>query len=223
IPSWAKDISEQEQQRAVLELVSRTVTRYKDKQNIIMWQLENEPLLTFGICPEADRAFLTQEQNLIRSTDTSRPILITDSGELNSWLDASQYGDMLGTTMYRTVFSGRTKKLFHYDYLFPSWAYRLKSRYVGLLRNKSVLISELQGEPWGSRPFPEMSPSERNASFSPERFLQLAKFAKRTQLTPAYWWGVEYWYWEKIRHNNSAYVDIAKQLFSSEGGDLYGK
>lgn len=223
IPAWARDISEQDQQRAVLELVSRTVTRYKDKQSVIMWQLENEPLLTFGICPEADVAFLAQEQNLIRSLDATRSMLVTDSGELNSWLGASKYGDMLGTTMYRTVFSGRTKKLFHYDYLFPSWAYRIKAGYIGLLRNKSVLISELQGEPWGSKPFTEMTPDERNESFSPERFTQIAAFAKRTQLSPVYWWGAEYWYWEQIKNDNDAYIDVAKDIFSSKGGELYGK
>lgn len=220
IPPWAKDVSEQEQQGHVLELISRVVQRYKDQMNIRMWQLENEPLLSFGICPEVDVEFLTQEQNLIRSLDTSRPILVTDSGELNSWLGASKYGDTLGTTMYRTVFSNRIQKLFHYDYLFPSWAYRAKARYIGLLRNKSVLISELQGEPWGSKPFTEMSNDERNASFSPERFVQIAAFAERTQLTPAFWWGAEFWYWEQVRNGNSAYMDIARDLFKpSKGGE----
>lgn len=223
IPGWANNVSEQEQQSAVLELMSRTIIRYKDKKNISMWQLENEPLLSFGICPPADVAFVQQEQELIRTLDPSRPILVTDSGELNSWLGASKYGDILGTTMYRTVFSGRTKKLFHYDYLFPSWAYRVKARYIGLLRDKPVLISELQGEPWGSRSFHEMTPEERNESFSPQRFMQLAVFAKRTQLTPVYWWGGEYWYWEHVKNGNSEYMDIAKELFSHEGGDVYGK
>ncbi|MDA1169471.1 MAG: cellulase family glycosylhydrolase [bacterium] len=223
VSAWARDISEQEQQRAVLELVSRVVTRYKHKQNVVMWQLENEPLLSFGICPPVDVAFVQEEQKLLRTLDPARPILVTDSGELNSWLGASKYGDILGTTMYRTVFSGRTKKLFHYDYLFPSWAYRVKARYIGLLRNKPVLISELQGEPWGSKPFTEMTGDERKESFSSERFIQLAGFAKRTQLTPVYWWGAEYWYWEKIKNGNSEYMDIAKELFSLEGGDVYGK
>jgi hypothetical protein len=223
IPQWAKDMSEEQQQRHVLTLVSRVVERYKDNPVLRMWQLENEPLLSFGICPPADTDFLSQEQELVRKLDSSHEILITDSGELNSWLGASQYGDMLGTTMYRTVFSKRTQKLFHYDYLFPSWLYRIKARYVGILRNKEVIISELQGEPWGSKPFVEMSQEERRASFSPERFMNLARFAKRTQFPLAYWWGAEYWYWEQVKHNDSSYMDIAKNIFSSEGGESYGK
>lgn len=223
VPIWAQNISEEEQQQYVRTLIERVVTRYKDDPAITMWQLENEPLLSFGICPPADAEFLVREQDTIRALDTSRPILITDSGELNSWLGASQYGDMLGTTMYRTVFSKRTKTLFHYDYIFPSWLYRVKANYIGFLRNKDVLISELQGEPWGSKPFTEMSKEERHASFSPERFQEIAAFAKRTQLPIAYWWGAEYWYWEQVKNNDSSYMDIAKQIFSSEGGDSHGQ
>ncbi len=222
VPEWANDIPEQEQQRHVLALIAHVVERYQDNSAVVMWQLENEPLFSFGVCPPADTKFLVQEQDTIRALDPSRPILITDSGELSSWLHASAYGDAFGTTMYRTVFSGRTEKLFHYDYIFPAWVYRMKARYIGLLRNKAVVISELQGEPWGSKPFPEMSPDERNASFSPDRFVNIARFATRTQLPIAYWWGAEYWYWEQEMHGNSAYMDIAKDLFSSdEGGDRY--
>lgn len=223
VPEWAKGRSEQEQQEKTLELMARVVDRYKHSEHLLMWQLENEPLLSFGICPPADEAFLVRQQDSIREHDPSRPILVTDSGELNSWLGASKYGDILGTTMYRTVFSKRTQKLFHYDYLFPSWMYRLKARYVYLLRGKNVLISELQGEPWGVKPFAEMTGEERRQSFSPERFRELAAFAKRTQLPVAYWWGGEYWYWEKVKNGDASYWNIAKEIFSSEGGGIYGE
>ncbi len=223
VPAWASSLPEHEQQEKVLALIARVVERYKGSANLYMWQLENEPLLSFGICPPADEAFLLAEQEVIREHDMLHPILVTDSGELNSWLGASKYGDVLGTTMYRTVFSNRTQKLFHYDYIFPSWMYRLKARYIGILRNKDVLISELQGEPWGIRPIVEMDIEERRASFSPDRFREFALFAERTQLQRAYWWGAEYWYWEKVRHGNSEYWDIAKSLFSSEGGGEYGE
>lgn len=212
-PAWARELPENEQQAQVLQMLEVVASRYKDHPALRMWQLENEPLLNFGECPTEDRAFLQQEEVLLRSLDPAHPILITDSGELNSWLGASQYGDILGTTMYRTVFSGKTQDLFHYDYLFPSWLYRLKSRYVWLLRGKDVLISELQGEPWGATSFPEMSKEERLESFSPQRFGQLHRFAARTQLPEAYWWGVEYWYWEKEIHGDSSYWEYAREVF----------
>ncbi len=221
IPSWASGLSEKEQQQKVLSMLPVVIARYKDSPALDRWQLENEPLLFFGICPKADTKFLAQEQGVVRTHDSSHNILITDSGELDSWLGAAQYGDELGTTMYRTVFSNRTKKLFSYDYLFPSWLYRLKAHYIGLLFHKPVIISELQGEPWGTKPYNQMSSAERLQSFSPSRFLQLETFAQRTQLSEVYWWGVEYWYWEKTINHNDAYWNIAKKIFALKGGASY--
>lgn len=215
VPQWAVGLSENAQQEKVLEMVEVVVKRYQDHPALLMWQLENEPLLDFGVCPPEDQKFLQQEERLVRQLDSSHPILITDSGELNSWLPAAAYGDVLGTTMYRTVFSARTNRNWHYDYIFPAWLYRLKARYVGLLRGKQVIISELQGEPWGAKPFTQMSGAERQAAFSPERFRQLHSFARRTQLPVAYWWGVEYWYWEKEVKGNNAYWEYAKSIFTA--------
>ena len=212
-PEWTENRSEKEIKESVLAMLPIVIERYKEHPALRMWQLENEPLLAFGTCPPEDSSFLRKEEELVRLLGGSIPILVTDSGELNWWLDASEYGDVLGTTMYRTVHSQRTNKPFSYDYIFPSWLYRAKARVVYLVRGKEVLISELQGEPWGSRAFTEMSKEESLASFSPKRFDQLNKFAKRTQLGEAHWWGVEYWYWEKKINNNSVYWDYAKTLF----------
>ena len=215
IPTWAQALPEDEQEAEALEMIGRVIERYKNHPALRMWQLENEPYLDFGTCDTQAVTFLVEEEELIRSLDLAHPILITDSGELNSWLDAASHGDILGTTMYRTVFSSRTEKPFSYDYLFPSWLYRLKARYVYLLRDKDVIISELQGEPWGALPFPEMSPDERRQSFSEERFREIHDFARRTQLSEAYWWGVEYWYFEK-EQGNDAFWEYAKTVFPNE-------
>jgi len=213
-PQWVKEMPEQVKQENILVMLRAVVNRYIKHPALRAWQLENEPLLDFGICPPEDRDFLAREELLLRELDPAHPILITDSGELNSWLGASKFGDLLGTTMYRTVFSERTQKHFYYDYIFPSWGYRLKARLVKLVRGKDVLISELQGEPWGAKPFFEMTSVERRAAFSPERFLELAAFARRTQLPEAYWWGSEYWYWEKETNNEPAFWEAARGLFN---------
>jgi hypothetical protein len=215
-PKWITVKSEAEIREDVLSMLSVVMERYKDHPALRMWQLENEPLLDFGGCPVEYKEFLPQEEELVRSLGGFVPILITDSGELNWWLEASRYGDVFGTTMYRTVHSQRTNKLFSYDYIFPSWLYRAKARVIKLVRGKDVLISELQGEPWGARAFTQMSKEERLASFSPDRFKQMKKFAERTQLGEAYWWGVEYWYWEKELEGDSRYWDYAKRLFEDK-------
>lgn len=212
-PAWADALPEEEIQQKVLEMIPVVVERYQNSPALVMWQLENEPFLDFGDCPLADEEFFAEEEALLRSLDPSHPILVTDSGELNWWLKAGSFGDQVGTTMYRTVYSKRTKKEFHYDYLFPSWLYRAKSRLVGLLRGKSVLISELQGEPWTEVPWNEATVAQRRQVFSVERFGELHDFAARTQLTPAYWWGVEYWYWEKEVNGEPIFWQTAKNFF----------
>ena len=213
IPSWGQELTTDEQRAHIIDLLPIIVDRYKDHPSLGMWQLENEPLLEFGNCPPADTATLAAEEELLRALDPSHPILITDSGELNSWIPAAAFGDQLGTTMYRTVFSGRTMRPFRYDYIFPAWLYRLKGRLVWLVHDKDVLISELQGEPWAARSFHEVSPEERRESLSPDRLKQLARFAKRTQFPEVYWWGAEYWYWEKTANNEPVFWDIAKGFF----------
>ncbi|MEX0649630.1 MAG: beta-galactosidase [Candidatus Andersenbacteria bacterium] len=214
-PPWAASLSEKEQQEEVLDMLAVVVQRYKAHPALRMWQLENEPLLDFGICPPADPTFLRQEELLVRELDPDHLILVTDSGELNWWIAVSDFGDGVGTTMYRTVFSQRTEQLFHYDYIFPAWMYRLKSRYIKLLRDKEVIIVELQGEPWGAKPFPDMTAADRDDSFSLARFKELLQFAQRTQLSEAYWWGVEYWYWEKSIHNRPQYWEMGKSIFDA--------
>ncbi len=212
VPSWAKNLTELQQQEKVLKMLAVVVARYNNHPALDMWQLENEPLFLFGVCPSFDPDFLSREQSVVMSL-SAKPILITDSGELSTWIPAANYGDILGTTMYRTVFSGRTQRLFSYDYLFPAWGYRLKARIVKLIRGKDVIISELQGEPWGAKPFQEMTKKERVASLSPSRLNQLRSFATRTQLPEAYWWGAEYWYWEKTVNNEPAYWEMARKFF----------
>lgn len=213
IPQWASGLSEEQQQEEVMEYLGAVVERYKGHKALSAWQLENEPLLDFGECPPADEDFLALEEDLLRFSGGGKPIVVTDSGELNWWIDASRFGDVLGTTMYRTVWSKRTDKLFHYDYLFPASLYRAKGRLVKVLRGKPVVISELQGEPWGKVGVKDMSAEEREASVSAKRLDQIARFARRTQFSKAYWWGVEYWYWEKEANANADYWETARGFF----------
>lgn len=212
-PPWVREKSEVEQQAAILQMLDVVVKRYREHPALRMWQLENEPLLNFGDCPPEDREFLNREEELVRSLDKQHPILITDSGELNAWLPAARFGDVLGTTMYRTVYSRRTGVQFSYDYIFPAWTYRLKARLVRVVTGKSVLISELQGEPWGMRPWTQMTTAERAQSLSVARLRNLRSFSVRTQLPEAYWWGAEYWYWELVVNDEPAFWVTARNFF----------
>ncbi len=51
IPKWANGLSKEQQQKEVLQLLERIVTRYKNSPTITRWQVENEPFFVFGDCP----------------------------------------------------------------------------------------------------------------------------------------------------------------------------
>ena len=86
-------------------MLEKTVNHFKDRSEIIYWQVENEPLLDiFGICPKSDIEFLQKEVDLVRSLD-DRKIIITASGEASFWERESKISDIFGTTLYRTVWN----------------------------------------------------------------------------------------------------------------------
>jgi len=101
MPGWAAELDAEDQNRAVLGMLEVVVARYKDESAIWAWQVENEPLFPFGICPPSDREFFEEEVLFVRALDFSRPIVTTDSGELSFWIVAGSQGDIFGTTMYK--------------------------------------------------------------------------------------------------------------------------
>ena len=213
-PDWTKNFKKEDFQEKILTLLRETVNRYKDKQVIKMWQVENEPLVFFfGKCPFLpDRSFLKQEISLVRGID-SRPTLVTDSGELSTWLWTSGLGDYFGTTMYRVVWNP-VIGFFSYDYIFSPAFYRLKAFLNGLTPAK-VIISELQAESWGENGQLATLPLEKlRKSMDSARLKKNIDFASRTGFKETYLWGAEYWYWLKEKKGDDSLWQIAKGLWN---------
>ncbi|MBI4039220.1 beta-galactosidase [Candidatus Daviesbacteria bacterium] len=205
-PKWISNLTEPEIQNRVLGMLEATVKRYKGNPTITVWQLENEPFFPFGNCPAADDAFLEKEAALLRSID-ARPILITDSGELSTWLKPAELADIIGTTMYRVTWN----PLWGYFYypLSPQF-YRLKAKLIN--HNIPVIVSELQVEPWGSKPLPEMTIAEQYQSMNPKRIQEITNFAKQTNFSQVYLWGAEWWYYLKEKGHPEIW-NFARSLF----------
>jgi len=209
-PAWADSLSEKEAQEKILSMLTQVVKHYKKESNIIMWQVDNEPLVSwFGKCPPPNKEFLKQEIALVKKLDF-RPVLITDSGELSLWYKASKFGDYFGTTMYSAVWS----KYFgyvDYKYFFPPAYYNFKARLVGLLP-QSVIISELQAEPWQRIDLSDMTLEEQRRTLSADRLKENVLFAESSGFTEAYLWGAEYWYWLKETQQDDSVWQMAKSL-----------
>ena len=210
IPDWAKNLDKDTRQQEVLGFITKVVERYKDDKNITAWKVENEPYFHFGECPPTDDDFINKEVALVRSLD-SRPIVITDSGELNSWYRPAKLADILGTTMYRIVWN---KNIGYIKYPIPSIFYRIKANMVKYLTGvKTVVIMELQAEPWGGAMPNEMSLDEQFKSMNPEQFRGIISYAQRTGFSESYLWGAEWWYWLKKTKGNDSMWNEAKKVF----------
>ncbi len=197
-PKWLNDRKEQQ-----LIMLEKVIEHFENNPSVSAWQVENEPLLNFGLCPKPDRQFLQKEVAFVRSK-TKKPIIITDSGELRPWITPAKLSDSLGITLYRTV---ETPFFGTFQYPFPPWFYRLKSNLV----SKKTIIVELQAEPWARESLPKTSLEEQIKRFSPEQFRKNVEFARKTGFEEIYLWGVEWWYYMAL-NGYPQYLEFAKRL-----------
>jgi hypothetical protein len=210
-PEWIKSFPEGKKQEKVLALISETINRYKDNKNIGIWQIENEPFLrTFGECPKLDKGFFDKEIALAKSIDSSRPIMITESGEFSTWIGGAKRADIVGTSLYRKIYG----KLGYVKYPIPPVFYQRKTILIKTLFDiKDIIAVEVQAEPWGNKPNQTMTTEEQDMSMSFEAFNDVLEYTRRAGFNKAYLWGAEWWYWRKIKFNDSKFWDRAKELF----------
>jgi hypothetical protein len=209
-PKWIAGLEVSVIKEKTIEMLTPVIDHFKNREEIVYWQVENEPLLdSFGICPDGDEEFLRKEVELVRLLD-KRPILVTVSGELSSWRKEWDIGDIFGTTMYRVVWNPLTG---YFRYPLPASFYKFKASLLKL-EPENMIISELQAEPWVPKgTLADISPNESNKSFDLKQFEANLQYAINADLNQCYLWGVEWWYLKKIS-GNSEYWDLAKTLFN---------
>ena len=208
-PAWTNGDSISTIQERDLNMLAKTVNRYKDNPAILYWQVENEPFVdVFGICPKSDEAFFAKEVALVQSLD-KRPVIVSGPGELNMWRKESKYGDIFGTTLYRVVWNKFTG---YVRYPIPSWFYGFKAWLAGIPKDKRI-IAELQAEPWVPQgKIIYLSSTESNYSFSLGQFKSNLQYALNTKFKKAYLWGVEWWYWQ-YKYGDKSFWEFARTLF----------
>lgn len=213
VPIWAKDLSVSERRQKILSFIQKVVDRYKDNQAIWAWQVENEPFLPFfgEGCDRADVNFLRTEVNLVRSL-SDKKIIVTDSGELGTWLVPMQLSDIFGSTLYRDVYN---PLLGYLSYPVLPYFYNIHSQLVRKLfapLNKETMIIELQAEPWLSNGDLSRNYSEQARLFPLLKMQSYINYAKKTGFAKMYLWGVEWWYF-MAENGYPQYLDYAKTLF----------
>ncbi|MBI2484607.1 beta-galactosidase [Candidatus Uhrbacteria bacterium] len=207
IPEWMDADDAERLKTRVRMLLTTTIERYRTHPAVTRFQIENEPFLFFGKCPKPDAAFLKEEFAIARSL-TSKPLVMTTSGELEPWLHTIPYADEVGFSLYRLVWSP----------IIGFWVYPTQSSfYYARVKTLApfvdeVFVSELQGEPWFFKPPEELSVEDQHQMFSPRMLRNNVAFAKRIGVSRVDVWGAEWWLWMK-EHGDASLWEEARRLF----------
>lgn len=213
VPEWAEALSWEEQKSEIRELVREVVIRYRDQSVITHWQVENEPFL--GVfaqehCGELDEEFLHEEIALVHELDPQRPVLVTDSGNLGTWIGAYRAGDAFGTSVYVHFWN---PELGQFKTVLPPWAYRVKENLMQLFfGEKPTYLIELSAEPWLVEPITQVDIETQYSRMDLRKFNEILEYAEATRFKYQYLWGAEWWYWLRERGHSEMW-ERGKELF----------
>jgi hypothetical protein len=211
-PAWAVATTTAAYEAGFNTYIKSTVERYRDREVLEFWQVENEPFVPFGECPKFNTKLIPATIKMVRDLDPYHPVIVTDSGELTTWRQAAHLGTYFGTTLYRLVWN-KYLGYVNYDIIFPPAFYRFKA-WINGIAPEQAMISELQAEPWipnGS--ILTTSVTEQFKTMSPELLTKNVEFAGRVGFSRVSLWGVEWWYWLKDKAGDPRMVEMAKGLF----------
>jgi Beta-galactosidase len=214
IPDWVSKETIAEQQHQQIAYMTAVVDRYKDNPAIIYWQVENEPFLAmfaFEHCGPLDEDFLATEVALVKELDPTRPILVTDSGNLGTWAGAYRHGDAFGTSVYVHFWN---PELGPFKTFLPPWFYRAKEQVMHLwYGDKPTFLIELSAEPWLIEPVTAVPLTVQYSRMNVEKFNEILEYAKDTRYDQQYLWGAEWWYWLH-KQNEHAMWERGQALFT---------
>ncbi len=215
IPPWAERLKEKDFNAALLREIGMVVERYKHSPAIKAWQVENEPFFPFGQCsPSISGDRLKLEINEARKRDPLHPVMITESGEFGFWPITPQNVDILGISLYRRQLSPYIP---WFKSPLPPLFYEIKAKMFKFLhgRNKNVIVSELQMEPWANDPLTETSIPYQIRVMPLKDMGNNIQFSKDAGFREVYSWGVEWWYYME-KQGHPEYLNTAIQLFQHE-------
>lgn len=211
IPTWADSKDLDNLHKDELEMLKNVVNHYKDNPTIVAWQVENEPMFSYGVCPTISREFLKTAVEQIRA-QSGKTIIVTDSGELRPWRTPMQLSDVFGTTLYRSV---SNPVLGRFIWRLPAWSYSLKSYLARSLfapQNSHTIVSELQAESWFDKSLTQIPLDEQIKAFTPKDLVKNVKYAHKTGFSESYLWGVEWWYY-LASFGHPEYLETARLIY----------
>jgi hypothetical protein len=220
IPDGA-DLSHYPRVETVLRLMlERVVAFLADVDAIDAWQVENEPFVrvrrTHGW--KIPPGLLAREVAVVREADPRRrPVVINHSSRSafdRMWVPALELGDVLAQNVY-TRRPGGWGPFRYLNVPAPGPFAPALRRQAAIARRleREFWITELQAEPWETKPMIELPPEEIG-SVSPQRIRANLRLARRSGASRVYLWGAEWWRYTAKQHGDSRYLDLAREMFS---------
>lgn len=215
VPGWARELSWEDRKEEIREYIEAVVTRYKNSPAITHWQVENEPYLEVFAndhCQDLDEAFFEEEIALVRSLDPTRPILVTDSGNLGTWKGAYSHGDAFGTSVYVYFWN---PELGQFKTILPPWFYRAKESIMEIVYGKKeTFLIELSLEPWLLEPVAQVPIETQYTRMDMQKMNEILRYAEKTRYEKQYLWGGEWWYWLR-EHGHDEMWNRGIEIFNS--------
>ncbi|MBD3380173.1 MAG: hypothetical protein GF408_06905 [Candidatus Omnitrophica bacterium] len=242
IPAWlerkadlpyGRDVSEDSLLRKkTLEFVTRVVKRYREREIIKVWQVENEPLNRFGGRSwYIGRDFLEREVDLVRILDGGRrKILLTAATYPNTLLrilarasvkhdaieECLELCDIIGYNIYPTV----GHRLWWFD-LYWKTTEPGREKYFTALYEKSLdagkepWIVELQAEPWepGHLVYKKKG---HPPSCDPGKAVKAVSEFENIGFDTILLWGAEYWLYCLQAHGDGSWTDAVSGVLERE-------
>lgn len=211
MPEWAQDLPKDAWYKALFEYIAVVVKRYKDHPALQSWQLENEALLKeFGYCVDQDysHARLKKEFALIKKIDGQHPVIMTLS---DSWglPFRNPTPDAYAMSLYRITININGE--YRYSSR-PALFYCMRRWLIKVTKRRSTYIHEMQAEPWLKKAIRDVPVAEQLPYMNPELLQEIVTFAKKTGSNPIDLWGLEWWYWLKVKHKKPELWNTVKQL-----------
>lgn len=211
-PAWVDTSNTLRTSAQTVDMIKATAKKFKNHPALENWQLENEFLLkSFGKCPSnlLTNAQLRKELDALRSVDSSRRIILTQSDQFGFPL-LGPFADVFGFSMYR----------WSWDKSVGYWRYPQNGKYfwwkAGLISaayNQQIKVHELQAEPWGPLGNEYISFSEGSRTMDPNKLLDNVNYAKETRIKEIDLWGAEWW-WHQKQNGDSGVWDSVKNITS---------
>jgi len=214
-PDWANSLNYSDWKEELEEYISVVVNRYKNHPALESYQLENEAFNQwFGVCNVQDRkvlrARLTDEFDLVKKIDPNHPVIMSLSDQHGMPI-GEPTPDIYGYSIYRIVYNSQVIP-FYLLYPTPVWYHRMRAQIIDWTKDRPIVIHELQLEPWGPKPTPELSIKKQNRSMSPTQMYRNVDFARQIGIDDGFLWGSEWWYWRKTVKNDPIIWNTAKDI-----------